>query len=407
MRAGLILLVMLALSLVSVDAIDLKRDPETGIIRVIYVGMPFAASPYQVLKYDPLVSTLPVQGNMYGISASNVKRSMRMYMPRNQEIMTADYDVVGLDDTTYDAFPSQTIHWIAYGCIEDGLRLFMAGGFEAFGGGAGFGSWDNTVLREVLPVKCTNEYADDGENVILDIALQEDEFVRSVPWDEYEFHDIFGGYNVVELKQGANELSRVRRLGPVAGQWDPGWVWWDVGEGRFFASAPGFRGGSAGKQFIKWKHYPDFICNMIYFLAGLQPPTDINLLHMTRASFRDIYDQRQTVVNLLDFIAKFGADTGKVDLKLADAEDMTDEARDFFVDLELEQARATADEALKTLEDAYELAFEARDAALFWIFLTEWLVVTGTGLISGVVIWTLMIRRRLYREVEVTRGREV
>jgi hypothetical protein len=56
------------------------------------------------------------------------------------------------------------------------------------------------------------------------------------------------------------------------------------------------------------------------------------------------------------------------------------------------------------LQDGYKLALEARDAALFWIFVTEWLVVSGTGLICGFAIWTLMVRRRMYREVGITRG---
>jgi len=41
---------------------------------------------------------------------------------------------------------------------------------------------------------------------------------------------------------------------------------------------------------------------------------------------------------------------------------------------------------------------------MYWIFVTEWLVVSATGLICGFAVWTLMIKRRLYREVKVTRG---
>ena len=55
------------------------------------------------------------------------------------------------------------------------------------------------------------------------------------------------------------------------------------------------------------------------------------------------------------------------------------------------------------LDEAYDLALEAKDAALFWVFVTEWLVVTASGMICGVVVWALMVRRRFYREVEVTR----
>lgn len=401
MKAALILLLAtLFVASPPVAAKELKRDPATGVIRIIYIGMPFGASPYQVFKYDPLLSTMPIQGNMYGIPASNVKRSMRLYMPRTRKDLVAKYDIIGLDDTTYEAFPPQTIQWMRDGLVEDGLGIFMAGGFESFGGGAGFPSWDNTVLRDVLPVKCTEMYGPDGKNIVL---KSDDEFIRSVPWEGYNEHNIFGGYNIVQLKQTANELSRVTRLGMGGGQ-DPGWVWWDVGKGRFFASAPGFRGGSADRGFIRWDHYPDFVCNMVYFLAGLTPPSDINLLHSTRARFRDINDERQMIIGVIDFVSKFGADTSKVDRKLSEAEKQLKEARRYFVDLDLQESKRLADGVFATLEDAYDLALEARDAALFWIFLTEWLVVTATGLICGAVVWTLMVRRKLYREVKVTRG---
>jgi len=385
----------------SVFAKELKRDPETGVIRVIYIGMPFGApSPYQVFKYDPLLSTLPIQGNLWGIAPSLIRRSMRLYMPRTQKDLVTKYDIIGLDDASYMSFPPQTIKWMRDGLIEDGLGIFMAGGFESFGGGAGFPSWDNTVLRDVLPVKCTEEYGPDGKNVVVDF---EDEFIKSVPWDEYGQHNVFGGYNIVQLKQGANQLSKVIRLGMGGGE-DPGWVWWDIGKGRFFASAPGLRGGSAGKGFIRWKNYPDFVSNMVYFLAGLKPPENIQLLHAVRARLRDIHDERQTIIGMIDFISKFGADTRKVDRALLEADMKFKEVKRYFVNLDLEKSKAAADQVYGILEEAYQRALEAKDAALFWIFVTEWLVVSATGLIVGSVLWALMVRRRLYREVGVTRG---
>jgi len=400
MRGAALILLVIILGVIPSHGREIKRDPESGVIRVIYIGMPFSASPYQVFKYDPLLSTLPIQGNLYGISQSSVQRSMRLYMPRTLDDMVENHDIIGLDDTTFTAFPAQTIQWMVDGCTDHALGLFMAGGFESFGGGAGFPTWDNTVLREVLPVVCMDEYGDDGR---VEITKPDDDLVMSIPWENgYDQHNVFGGYNVVQVKQGATQISKTIRL--KGGPDDPGWVWWDIGEGRFFASAPGFRGGSAGRGFIRWKHYPDFVSNMVYFLAGLTPPTDITLLYTTRASFRDIQDQRQTILGLLDFIGKFGADTRKVDEKLSDAEERLSDAKRDFVDLQLEDSRNAAEDVLEILGEAYDLAFEARDTALFWIFLTEWLAVSGTGLICGFIIWTLMIKRRLYREVQVTRG---
>jgi len=157
-------------------------------------------------------------------------------------------------------------------------------------------------------------------------------------------------------------------------------------------------------MFIRWKHYPDFVSNLVYYVAGLDPPSDINLLHAVRRRLKDVEDQRQVITGTINFISVFGADTGKVDAKLLEAENRLKDAKRAFVDLNLEESRAVADEVFGMLQDAFDLAIDAKNVALFWIFLTEWLAVSATSLVVGFVVWTLMVRRKLYREVKVTRG---
>ena len=60
---------------------------------------------------------------------------------------------------------------------------------------------------------------------------------------------------------------------------------------------------------------------------------------------------------------------------------------------------------MRMCDETMDEAIKARNAAAFWIFFTEWCVVTGTSLFAGALIWMLMIRRRLYREVAITRMR--
>ena len=49
-----------------------------------------------------------------------------------------------------------------------------------------------------------------------------------------------------------------------------------------------------------------------------------------------------------------------------------------------------------------ELAVKLKDRALLWIYIIEWLAILATAMICGSVLWALMIRRRLYREVQAT-----
>jgi len=51
-----------------------------------------------------------------------------------------------------------------------------------------------------------------------------------------------------------------------------------------------------------------------------------------------------------------------------------------------------------------ERLVELKERALLWIYAVEWIAVTATGLFCGSVVWSLMVRRRMYREVQVTRA---
>lgn len=40
---------------------------------------------------------------------------------------------------------------------------------------------------------------------------------------------------------------------------------------------------------------------------------------------------------------------------------------------------------------------------MLWVYVTEWLVVSSTGMVCGFILWTVMVRRALYRAVQETR----
>jgi hypothetical protein len=255
-----------------------------------------------------------------------------------------------------------------------------------------------------MPVECIPDRVELSVNKVIRF---DDEFISSVPWEEFENHNVFGSYNIVTLKLGATQLSELSPVG--GGRTDPGWTWWDVGNGRFFASPTGFRGTlaggttSAGVSFIYWKHYPDFVSNMVYFCAGFNPPSDIQLLHTTRSKFREVDYHRQMVIGTIEFVSRFGAVLDRVEKKLGEVEESVGQAKRSYIDLELSKSLEEIEHALSLLSEADDLAVKAKHTALFWVYVTEWLVVTATLLVCGSVLWGLMVRRRLYKQVHVTR----
>jgi hypothetical protein len=109
------------------------------------------------------------------------------------------------------------------------------------------------------------------------------------------------------------------------------------------------------------------------------------------------------IAGTMEFISRFGANSNRVDEKLNEAEEVLSRARGYFVDLDLARSLDEADQVILLLREADELALKAKQTALFWVYAIEWLSVTATLLFCGVVLWSLMVRRRLYREVSATR----
>jgi len=55
------------------------------------------------------------------------------------------------------------------------------------------------------------------------------------------------------------------------------------------------------------------------------------------------------------------------------------------------------------LDDFEKDAIDLKNMALLWVYVIEWSIVTATALIAGFVLWSLMVRRKLYQEVGATR----
>lgn len=50
-------------------------------------------------------------------------------------------------------------------------------------------------------------------------------------------------------------------------------------------------------------------------------------------------------------------------------------------------------------------ALRVKENALTWVYLIEWLIISGASLAAGATTWMIMVNRGLYREVGTTRFR--
>jgi hypothetical protein len=111
------------------------------------------------------------------------------------------------------------------------------------------------------------------------------------------------------------------------------------------------------------------------------------------------------MISLLEFVSAFGASTGQLFDQLEDMDGRKRSAEDKFREGDYEAAAMIFDDLEESWRDLDSRAVNAKERALIWVYLIEWSSVTSIGLITGVLTWILMIRRRLYREVGLTRSR--
>jgi hypothetical protein len=223
----------------------------------------------------------------------------------------------------------------------------------------------------------------------------------------------FSGIWVGQLypKQGATTWATLKQTNipnPPPGGW-PWLVSWRVGSSNtlFWVAADDLE--------VKWwwgfynpptenPYGVDILANIVYHSLGMQLPEDILLLHELRRRLIEFNDKKALSLSVIDFAEKFKANTGSLWRELAEIEETRSGANEAYLRHEYEEANEILTEAEAALSGVGDMAIRLKDNALVWVFMIEWLAVIAACMICGTILWTLMIRRRLYREVSTTRG---
>ncbi len=142
--------------------------------------------------------------------------------------------------------------------------------------------------------------------------------------------------------------------------------------------------------------------NMVLYLTKRDLPADVLVVHRMRSQFVQYRVKMSLLVSLTEFAQKFGADSGQMGRILSPIVDMAEQAEESYLSQDFEGCQELMDSVFSELSRAELEVVEIKERVLMWIYLSEGLVITGTFMISGFLLWTVMIRRKLYRQVETT-----
>ncbi len=381
---------------------------EDGRIGVLYIGCIARSRPFWDMRQDPLFALSFVQATLRSSGAwapiqqvtegGQVARMVRLYMPRTYSRVTSGFDVIVLSNANRFMVGVSNIEMAARAVREGGLGLFMSGGWESFGG-HNHPDWGSTSVGELLPTADVEgswvSHPRGGLNLV--ITDGKHEFTRSLPWERekaqfmFDFH-----HNVVTAKDGSQVLARVR----APDLDDPAMVTWELeGKNRVFA----LTGEVYTMAFGPWAYYLDFGANLMIYLDGRPVPQDIDLVHSLRTTMHTVAVRRSLLMSLLEFCDSFGADTSRITLGTEELDEIAAQAKPLYLQLQFEDtldAYRRIEEGLAAIEQE---AIRLKDRTLVWIYTIEWVAVTGTAMVCGVLLWSVMIRQKLYREIETTK----
>ncbi len=383
-------------------------------IAVLMVGQVF---PYETpvagwLENDPAFEyvVVPVRrdtGGWTNYPEEEARRYVRLYFPRTY-VSLLSYDFLCYIDTYFAHLTGTQIDMMYRAISEEG-----AGGLTTLGGGISWvpeyrQSWVSSSVGSAFPTDYVQP--PDVVNYIegFRIAVSDSDSQAPVfgPFLALGIEDQLGR-QAAELaaKDGSNTHATLRAPGAEG---MPFAVEWRYGRGTTWSIATDIQtdynlfwtqwGTGHGFQYAM-----DLFLNIVLHASGREVLQDILRFHEVREKFSIYRETKSMLYSLLDFVEAFGANRQALDREMEEAELMYEEARALYVEQDIEAASDAMDAVFEELDRISGLSIRLKNNALLWIYVIEWISVTAALMVSGSILWTLMVRRRAYRSIGTTR----
>jgi hypothetical protein len=404
-RLGFVLLLGLALA----GGAFCRTDPRTGKIRLLHIGLAFLRPdhPDPVFLMDPKIDLTMVPAFSTVMETAEIRRMMRLYMPRTKEEVSEGLDLILIDGVDAYNVNREFLRWTTDLVLTTNLSFVMSdsgSGWSFAGSGT---DWYGTAIEPILSVddQPGREASVPGFlfNSFKIVPVDPShELMRNIPWDEVGFVAMNRpterlGAKVIARMSGEKALNRGK---PVIAYIDfPGggrsasyiFTWHTMVDTPLVL------------EFYRWRWHYDVLVHMIYWPCQEPIPEDLFMVHSVRQLFTDVYLSRIFVTSTLDFAEKAGANLREIELELVGLDGARMRIDDLYIDNEMADCYELCLDLMEDYGAIVDAALKAKDRALFWIFLAEWAIVTSTSMVVGLLVWTLMVKRRLYREVGRTR----
>jgi hypothetical protein len=391
---GTILMLMLS---VFMDTGMAARINPSGRIKAILLGDVIAHGTYNsftVIGYDPAIETtlIPSAPEFIG-GYENARRNLRVYMPRTYQILVEEYQMLVFSDADRLVFKPEWIHWLSSSITDGGLGMLWLGSITIQANPDG--GWDDTTVDEVLPAsQAPGEYTI-WDSFSINILDAHEPLMQALPWEKAP---PLMNVNAQIPKEGSEYWAK---LFSTSGEY-PLMTYWRIGEGAVLNFASRFpRGVQVWAR--EWSLFSPIMIYMTYRVADKPLPDDPLVFLSIINSFIEFIEANSLIESMLEWVETFGGNTRNLREQMEALDETKLGAENAYLGGDFNGAREIMTQAMAEQGSLRIAASKAKDDALFWVYVTEWFALTGTLLVSSYVLWALMVRRKLYRDVGVSR----
>jgi hypothetical protein len=368
------------------------------------------------LDYEPLVEYSLVPTKLYySMTYEEAQRFIRIYLPRNREDLQ-DIDFFMFINPYFEPFTPVQIENLRAAIVEDGSGAFQTlGGITIDWTNVNW-PWVESTLAGTFPNDTTDYTAWEKQkegNLPYRVVVNQDGSLPPVlkMFVPLGIERVPGYWTIVLIvpQDGATTWARADGAYPKASEEPPAWLLsWTYGEGMTWSVADDLDCPWWADTYhpSKQEYGLDILVNIVLHSLGRPLPEDIVLVNAVRQELELYNERRSSLSSFFEFVERFGVSSTRLLQERLRIDGIVEDARSNYIDgyhLEALELTESAHEELGSLETK---TMRLKDQAHVWVYLIEWAAVTGTSMIAGYVLYMLLVRRKLYREVEVTRMRE-
>ena len=351
-----------------------------------------------------IIATDPTGMSYSGLTPELAKKYVRIYFPRTKQDLFDRYSFVVFPDANIKPFSNTQIEWLKEGFQDKGISaLVTLGGDLASYSRIYFYDWQSSVLSDVVPMKLTGDQRE-GRGAFRIKILRDDPPVLSM-FRPLGIEKFVGDGQTAPIPKEASTVwanAEVFDFG-VSAPWLISWKPGPEG-GTFWAIADDLDHtwwwpfGPSPNRYAE-----DVFLNIAFHSFGRTLPQDIEVVHRLRTMFEMSRRTTLMIIGTMELAEKFGGNSFKVEQALGELKGTYEVAKGEYSSGDYQGAMDTLEKAAVQADGVMDMAFKLKDDAMFYAYVIQWLVTSGTLLLSGSILYTLMVRRRLYKAMESTR----